>query len=424
MQIQTQISPSRTTLSSAWISNSLMLTLPEWYVELDTKEIAVDNVVKLVKQVTGKDSDVKVIDLRGGITNRLLKAEQDGLKLLVRAFGRGTDTFIDREREFLVHQQLYDLGLASKLYCKFGNGLMYGYVPGRTTQPFELSNEKVMINVARRLAQWHASLKPETIASQMTNDIGDLWTVLDKWVELCPEGVLPMTKQEIRTEYKWLKKELAVYAGRNVFGHCDLLSANILIPQDTDLTENSSDNAKSIQVPRSESTSSIRSQTDPRTGSSIQLLSCSGSPVDVLDILPVPKLTPVSYFEDLKSDASFIDFEYAVPCPRAFDIANHFQEWQGYDCIKADVPTPSLSDHNLFFWCTEYLKAFAKLTQSPQDINELVTELQAFWGLPGFYWGIWSAIQSKSSQIDFEYADYATSRFQEYIDWKKNRYNE
>ena len=149
-----------------------MLTLPEWYVELDTKEIAVDNVVKLVKQVTEKDSDVKVIDLRGGITNRLLKAEQDGLKLLVRAFGRGTDTFIDREREFLVHQQLYDLGLASKLYCKFGNGLMYGYVPGRTTQPFELSNEKCMINVSRSLAQWDASLKLENTALQMRNDIG------------------------------------------------------------------------------------------------------------------------------------------------------------------------------------------------------------------------------------------------------------
>jgi ethanolamine kinase len=41
-----------------------------------------------------------------------------------------------------------------------------------------------------------------------------------------------------------------------------------------------------------------------------------------------------------------------------------------------------------------------------------------WWGMPGFYWGIWSAIQSTISEIDFDYSSYAEQRMSEYFSWK------
>ncbi len=38
---------------------------------------------------------------------------------------------------------------------------------------------------------------------------------------------------------------------------------------------------------------------------------------------------------------SFIDYEYATPSPAAFDIANHFAEWAGFECDHGAVPTRS-----------------------------------------------------------------------------------
>lgn len=353
----------------------MLRTLPEWYVQLDSAEEAEKNVVALVKHVTQSHSPVAVSDLKGGITNRLIIAEQDGLRLLVRAFGSGTNTFIDREREYAVHTELQELGLATPLFCKFGNGLMYGYAPGRTSKPAELSHEPVMRNVARRLAQWHATLKIDSVQARLGREIGDFWAVLEKWVSLCPNGVLALSKQQLQAEFVWLRSELAEYSRPNVFGHCDLLSANILLPK-------------------------------PGSG-----------PADWMP--EVPTGTDPAVFSEVCSDASFIDYEYATPCPRAFDIANHFQEWQGYECIKSNVPQPVKSSEKLAYWCQNYLTSFQRLTETPQNFDDLLVELQAFWGMPGFYWGVWSAIQSKSSKIDFGYHDYAISRFQEYTDWKQ-----
>lgn len=46
-------------------------------------------------------------------------------------------------------------------------------------------------------------------------------------------------------------------------------------------------------------------------------------------------------------------------------------------------------------------------------------EVDAFRGVPGFYWGVWALIQKGISQIHFDYAGYAEVRLGEYWDWKK-----
>lgn len=339
-----------------------------------------DDVVELIREITKKNQKVDVTQLKGGITNQLLLAEtEDGLKLLVRAFGKGTDNFIDRNREFVVHSQLQKMGLAPRLYGKFGNGLVYGYVAGSVVDYHDLSKTYTMSNVARRLAQWHAALKPKSVSEGLSKEgssrpLGDIWSVMKEWVDQCPEGVLPISLTELKHEFSLLKERIGSKGGVEVMGHCDLLSANILLP----------------------------ASTDPREGIPV-------APNTVED----PKIV-----EEVRSEAAFIDYEYAIPCPRAFDIANHFQEWQGYECEKERVPAPNKSSKDLVYWCEEYLKVTGLLSSADARIDDLIDELKAWWGMPGFYWGVWSAIQSKSSDIDFGYREYAGKRFQEFLDWK------
>lgn len=118
---------------------------------------------------------------------------------------------------------------------------------------------------------------------------------------------------------------------------------------------------------------------------------------------------------------SFIDYEYATPSPAAFDIANHFAEWGGFDCDYGALPTRSQRRQ----FIVEYTKSFysylgGKDSSEQQNLEaqQLFDEVDLFRGLPGFYWGIWSLIQATISQIDFDYAAYAEVRLGEYWAWR------
>ena len=120
---------------------------------------------------------------------------------------------------------------------------------------------------------------------------------------------------------------------------------------------------------------------------------------------------------------SFIDYEYATPAPAAFDLANHFAEWGGFECDYKVLPTRSVRRS----FIEEYLHSYASHSPLPANmddhtgINRLFDEIDAYRGVPGLYWGIWALIQATISQIDFDYASYAEIRLQEYWDWRAER---
>lgn len=99
-------------------------------------------------------------------------------------------------------------------------------------------------------------------------------------------------------------------------------------------------------------------------------------------------------------------------------MANHFAEWAGYDCDYAAVPR---QDQRLAF-VTEYIKSYFALTgesvDQEEEVRKLMIEVDAYRGVPGFYWGIWSQIQAVISKIDFDYAQYAELRLGEYWAYK------
>jgi ethanolamine kinase len=119
---------------------------------------------------------------------------------------------------------------------------------------------------------------------------------------------------------------------------------------------------------------------------------------------------------------SFIDYEYATPSPAAFDIANHFAEWGGFDCEHQLLPTKS----QRFDFIREYIRSYfahlgseKPLEEEEAEAQRLFNEVDIYRGIPGFYWGIWALIQATISQIDFDYASYAEVRLGEYWAWRE-----
>ncbi|KAF2215061.1 hypothetical protein CERZMDRAFT_105387 [Cercospora zeae-maydis SCOH1-5] len=342
-----------------------------------------------------EEGPVEFVRFTDGITNTLMKAvkrrpgmtelEIDRNAILMRAYGKGTDVIIDRERELRAHNLLANLGLAPPLLARFDNGLMYAFIPGHVCSHRDLAKPEISRQVAKMLGQWH-SLPIGAITStpildrepnaqehlapvngNSTRPYPNTWATMRQWIEALPKS----TDEErerikmIDTELEWLEPKLGntSFDGREfVFAHHDLLCGNVIV-----------------------------------------------------DIHSDAKEKPVS----------FIDYEYATPGPAAFDIANHFAEWAGYDCDHACVPNKSQRREFIQHYVASYRyhaipEGDATIEIDFQkDIDTLMVQVDLFRGLPGFYWGIWALIQANISQIDFDYVKYAEGRFKEYWSWKE-----
>ncbi|CAK7220807.1 hypothetical protein SCUCBS95973_004281 [Sporothrix curviconia] len=310
------------------------------------------------------DSKVEFVRFTDGITNTLLKAinrrlgvsqdEVDRDAILLRAYGHGTDLIIDRQREAQNHELLMRHGLAPALLARFENGMMYRFVTGEVTRPEDLRRPEISCAIARRLAQWHATVPCISNAKYTANGVSfekpnhktdvsqkvvdektgteepnvsvahgkpepNLWSVMQKWILALPSDTYAQRDHAalLQKELQGLVAELSQRPGigKNglVFSHNDLLSGNVIV-------------------------------------------------------LP----NNIGETDEAHIEVTFIDYEYAVPSPAAFDIANHFAEWGGFDCDMSVLPT--------------------------------VSQRRAFIG--------------EYVHIDFDYASYAETRLSEYWAWK------
>ncbi|OQE30934.1 hypothetical protein PENFLA_c002G01370 [Penicillium flavigenum] len=369
------------------------------YSHADSQASALRLILTLNPDWEGPGNNIEFVRFTDGITNTLLKIinlkpglteEQiDNEAVLMRAYGNGTEVLIDRERETKSHALLASRGLAPPLLARFKNGLLYRFIRGKPCGHQDLVSPPIWRGVARRLAQWHAVLPSSgaasakdtsgaEIAASQDDEITvikprragpSMWAVLQKWVL-----ALPVTTPEQRARRLSLQAELqwvldilddgkGVGEDGLVFSHCDLLCANVIV-----------------------------------------LPSENG--------LPTP--------EDGIAPVNFIDYEYAVPAPAAFDISNHLAEWGGYDCDYNMMPTKSVRRQFL----TEYTKSYCEqrgldASSQAEIADRLYEDVDRFRGIPGLYWGVWALIQAQISQIDFDYASYAEIRLGEYYAWKR-----
>ncbi|KAI1365062.1 kinase-like domain-containing protein [Xylaria arbuscula] len=377
-------------------------------------------ILALRPEWSSSDSKVEFVRFTDGITNTLLKAinrkpglskEQiDNEAILLRAYGHGTDVLIDRHRETQNHELLMKHGLAPELLARFSNGMMYRFIQGKVCQPADLREPSIYLAVARRIAQWHATVPclHETNAGSngTTNGLHspsidliapgkpppNVWTVMQKWIRALPtKTVEQLTRQsELQKHLSWLVEKLSQRPGLGknglVFAHCDLLSGNVII--------------------------------EPKG---------PGTTVNGHGDIPAACQNTLQQHPSV----NFIDYEYATPSPAAFDIANHFAEWGGFDCDFSVLPTRA---QRLEF-IREYIHTYFSLAEKPEggesideefESQKLLAEVDMFRGVPGFYWGIWALIQATISHIDFDYAQYAEVRLGEYWAWRdaiEGKYN-
>jgi len=145
-----------------------------------------------------------------------------------------------------------------------------------------------------------------------------------------------------------------------VFGHCDLLSANVIIPEDSAITQ-----------------------------------------------------------YELNHHISFIDYEFAMPCPAAFDLANHFCEWGGFECNYEMLPTRAVRRAFVEQYLQSYNFHLAKGSATASaSVDSLLAEIDRYRGIPGLYWGLHALIETSISHVEFDWAAYAELRLKEFWDWR------
>ena len=109
--------------------------IPLTYNQAESQTSALRLILTLRPEWEHSKGNIEFVRFTDGITNTLLKVvkkrpglsleEIDNEAVLLRAYGKGTDLIIDRERETQNHELLMEHNLAPTLLARFHNGMLY-----------------------------------------------------------------------------------------------------------------------------------------------------------------------------------------------------------------------------------------------------------------------------------------------------------
>ncbi|KAJ1354909.1 hypothetical protein KIN20_011999 [Parelaphostrongylus tenuis] len=121
-------------------------------------------------------------------------------------------------------------------------------------------------------------------------------------------------------------------------------------------------------------------------------------------------------FDPISERVRFIDFEYADYNYTIFDLANHFCEFAGVD-------NPDYSRCPDQDGIRNFLRIYLKERYGHVDeqrLNQMTNRCPLFQALSHLLWSAWAIVQSQNSTLDFDYASYAKSRYNEYLKFMRN----
>ena len=335
--------------------------------------------------------EFSVRDLCGGISNRLLccYVKETGMDttdtVLLRIYGKNTELFISRSEEISTMKLMKTVSLGPEFYCQFKNGICYEYLPGNITDQKLIFNENVYTKIAQAIATLHLAnfeglvTEAELVGKQQPfifNKIRDLLHLVkpnyranmkhmtDEFMKTIP------SVDKIDAEFSFLETHLREYTNLHksliVFSHNDLLLGNIIWNEKT----------KCIK---------------------------------------------------------FIDYEYGALNFQAYDIANHFNEYSGVD--EPDYSYFPNKEYQLR-WLRIYLESFYGrinkfyLKQTDEHVviddarvERFCNEVNEFTLASHLMWAVWSLVQAQSSQLQFNFVNYAQIRFDQYFKRKEEVIN-
>jgi len=306
--------------------------------------------------------ELKVTKIAGGITNQLYRVSglTTNKAVLVRLFG--AEGMIDRNVENATFAALAKDGLAPSYYGRFANGRIEQWLEARPLSVRELSEE--ISSIAQQLGHLHANFNvPSHLLEYHNPTKPALWTDLHSWMTQALKAKFQDAHDTTRADalnLSQVAKELS-WLEQNVVPH----NAEVCFCHNDVLAAN------------------VLKLED---GGGIQL----------------------------------IDFEYGGINFKAFDIANHMNEFAGgtdtgipnYDW----APTPAQQE--------EFIQEYRKACQSDASAEELLEHVRAFIMVNHLYWGLWAVNQASTEGCnDFDYLLYASNRIGQYYKCK-NEYEQ
>ena len=295
--------------------------------------------------------DAMIEPVEGGITNLLYRLSAPGRPtVLVRRYGHNTELVIDRAAENALFAELSALGVSPPLYGLLENGRVEGWLDGhRAMTPAEMAAPEHQHNIARALRRWH-SLPVEGPPS--------LWDTLTRWLTTAVALEFERAQDRGRHAALGLEGQLASLAE---------LRAEIEAA------------AAALQTPGGQlGRKVVLAHNDLLSG----------------NILIGPDPTALR----------FIDYEYAAPSYAAADLANHLNEYAGFEAdYDRDFPDADARRRLV----VAYLGELAD-EDAVRELGGFVERLL----IPNhLFWGAWSVIQARCSPIPFDFLGYAERRF-------------
>ena len=303
-------------------------------------------------------TDLKVTKISGGITNQLYKVSGLTKKesVLVRIFG--AEGMIDRNVENATFAALAREGLAPEYHGRFANGRIEQWLEARPLDVRELSDETT--SIAEQMGHLHANFKvPPHLLEYHNPNKPALWTDIHSWM-----------KQALNAKFQDAN---------------DTKRAQAL---------NLSQVAKELEW--------LEQDVVP---SNAEICFCHN---DVL-AANILKLNNGNGIQ-------LIDFEYGGINFKAFDIANHFNEYAG----GTDTAVPNYDWAPTADQQEEFVKAYLKASHSDLSVKELLEQVRAFIMVNHLYWGLWGVNQASTEGCkDFDYLLYSSNRFRQYYKCKE-----
>ncbi|GFG36751.1 hypothetical protein Cfor_09453 [Coptotermes formosanus] len=343
------------------------------------------------RKITAQDIVLKRVS--GGLSNWLYHVSlpethpaksSEPSQVLLRLYGQvhGTERALEGLiTESVIFTLLSERRLGPKLHGVFPGGRIEEYIPARPLKTKELSDPQLSVLIAEKMASIHQMNIP------INKEPRWLWDTVNGWlknvqanledpslVDSVNEAMMHKLRMfNLPAEAKWLREYIGKISSPVVFCHNDMQEGNILL--------------------------------------------CCDNMTDQ-EALMDPHLV-------------LIDFEYCSYNYRGFDLANHFLEWT-YDYTNSTHPYFTVNKNNyptheqqLRFVRTYLCNAGYRGEQSTEREEEeaLLCEVQAFCLVSHFFWGLWSSVSAKLSQIPFGYGEYAVERLESYFQLKNKLLN-
>jgi ethanolamine kinase len=297
-------------------------------------------------------ANVEVSSLTGGITNQLFRAKfPSGRSVVVRVYGLGTERIISRAAEVYWQSQFL------RTFGRCRNGLVYEFLDGMHPVADAAECAQVAPRIAAALARFHHDATRNSLMTPpYATEALYLDVVCSDWLATAREALVKLSDNPTAAAVvqQWTQRCAQV---------CEVVGA--LKPH-------------------------------------LPVAVCHND------------LLLGNVMVDSAGTVRVIDFEYARRNYALYDVANHFNEWPGFDCDWTQLPTPEQRRAFLGAYFAEMQACGVQVDASAAAVEAADVLVDVLMLASHAAWGVWAVYQQAHSAIAFDYLPYSNRRLARY----------